>query len=225
MNMTGYQIQPDATMEESSMSRKGFIVAILVLLIIPFVSPAPSESYMLYYPGSSKYKPFKILEQYSHIKIVDGQQYMLYPPTRPPRDDRYFLMVGRIESELNNMVICQHPENYSAKWAFSCENIRPEFIPHINQEVIVIGKIIDVVRGSAVLGHPLFCVLIEAVIIKRFSDGKLLGKDPEFNKILWNTQHPNITEPDPMTTKPTTKEDLELFFPKLRELPAPPKSK
>jgi membrane-associated protease RseP (regulator of RpoE activity) len=106
-----------------------------------------------------------------------GIEYVERPPTSTPKEDRHLFLRGVIETRDGDLIICRSEESsYSTstpviggKWAFKSTLIR-DYVPRINEEVQVIGKICGIGKGELVIGAPFHSVILEAEVIE--ADGK-----------------------------------------------------
>lgn len=105
----------------------------------------------------------------------NGMDYVLFPPTRKPNDLNYYLFQGKIYSGQNSVIIVESQSknyNYGRYWSFDMPP-QSSFAPRVKTEVMVIGKIINVLDGETVLRKPLHMVRVRPVAIADAS-GRLL---------------------------------------------------
>jgi len=140
-------------------------------------------------PGESSEEVYAAKEA-PHATIADlvrrldaapGDELVERPPTQLPNDRRYFVLSGVIETREGDIVICRArqgsfsagPSVLGGKWAFNTKGMR-DYVPRINQEVEVIGKIGAVIKGQLVIGAPVHVVVLDAEYI--MADGQLYEK-------------------------------------------------
>jgi ankyrin repeat protein len=104
-----------------------------------------------------------------------GLEYVLFPPTRKPNDLNYYLFQGKVYAGENSVTIVETPTNnynYGRYWCFEMPK-QAGFTPRVKTEVMVIGKIVDVLDEQTVIRKPLHIVKVRPVAIADAS-GKLL---------------------------------------------------
>lgn len=104
-----------------------------------------------------------------------GLDYVLFPPTRKPNDLNYYLFQGKVYAGQDSVTIVETPTNnysYGHYWCFETPK-QAGFTPRVKTEVMVIGKIVDVLDGQSVIRKPLHMVQVRPVAIADAS-GKLL---------------------------------------------------
>lgn len=96
-----------------------------------------------------------------------GAEYVIYPPTRVPKDPNYYLFQGKIYSGSNSRILVERQtNNYNEGkyWAFDLP-AGSGFSARVKTEVMVIGKIVDVMNGETLIRKPLHWVVIKPVAI------------------------------------------------------------
>lgn len=105
-----------------------------------------------------------------------GAPYVTHPPTRKPHDHRYYLFQGKIYTGGDSIIIVERPSNNyndGRYWAFQLPK-NSGFAPRVRTEIMVIGKIIDVMDGESTLRKPLHLVVVKPVAISD-AQGKLMS--------------------------------------------------
>lgn len=95
---------------------------------------------------------------------IDGTEYVTNPPTSTPNEKRYVRLIGTIETETGNTVICYYGD-IKHKWGFTAKNLG-SYSPRINQYVTVIGKIQGVMKAKTVIGETIYMVVVDAVAVE-----------------------------------------------------------
>ena len=135
--------------------RKGEFVTVTLKL-----AERPFENF---YEAIMKYNPHS------------GLDYVLFPPTRKPNDLNYYLFQGKVYAGEDSVTIVETPNNnsnYGRYWCFETPK-QAGFTPRVKKEVMVIGKIVDVLDGQTIMRKPLHMVKVRPVAIADAS-GKLL---------------------------------------------------
>jgi ankyrin repeat protein len=104
-----------------------------------------------------------------------GMEYVLSPPTRKPNDHNYYLFQGRVYTGQGTTVVVElPPKNYNdgRYWCFEMP-AQSGYTPRVRTEVMVIGKIVDVLDGETVIRKPIHMVQVRPVAIAD-ATGKLL---------------------------------------------------
>lgn len=106
------------------------------------------------------------------LAVEDGDDYVEKPPTSTPNDRRHLLFAGTIETQQGNVIICKGRESMFdddkfkiRKWAFKTDGLK-SYIPRINEDVKVIGKISGVMSGKTVIGKTVHMVVVDAIAVE-----------------------------------------------------------
>ena len=106
------------------------------------------------------------------LAVEDGDDYVEKPPTSTPNDSRQLLFAGTIETQEGNIIICKGRESVFddekfkiRKWAFKTVGLK-SYIPRINDDVKVVGKISGVMRGETVGHIPFHMVVVDAIAVE-----------------------------------------------------------
>jgi hypothetical protein len=125
---------------------------------------------------SGKTMPRTFDEALIKFNAVDGDEYVDKPPTSIPNDKRHLELTGKVEAREGDIVICNAAESFLdedrfqiRKWAFKSKGIR-SYVPRINEDVRVIGKISDVIQRRTVVRKQIFMIVLDAVAVE--SDGR-----------------------------------------------------
>lgn len=98
---------------------------------------------------------------------TSGTDYVIYPPTRKPLDYNYYLFQGRVYSESGQVTLVERTQsdyNQGRYWSFLLPS-SAGFKPRVRQEVMVIGKIVDVLNAETIIRKPIHIVVVEPVAI------------------------------------------------------------
>ncbi len=102
----------------------------------------------------------------------DGSDYVEKPPTSVSNEPRSLLFRGTVETRQGNVIICKGQDSpfdedkfKIRKWAFKADGIK-SYVPRINEDVEVIGKICGVMRGETVRRLPFHMVVVDAIAVE-----------------------------------------------------------
>ena len=106
------------------------------------------------------------------LAVEDGDDYVEKPPTSTPNDPRHLLFAGTTETQQGNVIICKGRESMFdedkfkiRKWAFKTDGLK-SYIPRINEDVKVVGKITGVMSGKTVMGKTVHMVVVDAIAVE-----------------------------------------------------------
>lgn len=125
---------------------------------------------------SGRATPTTFDEAIIKFDAADGDEYVDRPPTSVPNDPRYLRLSGTVEAREGDIVICNAAESMFdedrfqiRKWAFKSKGVG-SYVPRINEDVKVIGKISGVIQGRTVVRKQIFMIVLDAVAVE--SDGR-----------------------------------------------------
>jgi signal transduction histidine kinase len=125
--------------------------------------------------GKRKVQSFK--DAVLKYDAVDGSEYVEEPPTAVPPDKRYLVLSGTVETKQGDAIICKVDSRFHddvdfkiRKWAFKAAGTG-SYVPRIDRDVKVIGRISSVLHGKTIIGKPIYMIVVDAIAVEEDGGG------------------------------------------------------